>query len=435
MKEDFLLLLNVRACSTGKTLKPGYIAKKEIRKIAADSKQSPVTLKSKLDYLVSVGFAQAVGGGGYTLVSIRKVNKTLDLAYDKKTESGVLTGKKYIPYLHCTLPVSKDQRILSTLFLYFLINEIFQRYQFVVNGARTHRSDNRNQETRPENFELSIEKIMERGNYTSKMQVWRLLNQLESVGLCSIQRGQSYGACNRITLHPLSSAKWSKLNGKREATNPLAKLSEILKELNPKTTTKGKKVKRIVLAKKPKKVPIKLNAAEEKFRKVLDAGLTGILCDSNVGLNEAYRYGRKISRLMFSKLLVYCLNDKDLRSILLTEFGVVNFEVKEMNGVYKYQRDSDLMYLDYNYHNVSLVESGGNYSFGQVLVSKGEGVISAKDTAYAIVRANDLAHARKQALIAQEKEHEQRERKRRKEEIERLMTEGLKRMADKMCII
>jgi len=186
--------------------KDGFIAKHEIKSLANANGESNANTLRKLRTLADHGYI-IDNGWGYVLTSTKVINNNLNLYSNRKTNAGT---RLVCPFIKAD---ANDLKQIEFIKFYFLIQQINDRYKFVSNGRRT---SNLKKIKAPDMFQLSIDKIVERGQYTNKMSVWRMINQLENVGLICVQRGKKndsgYIDCNMYRLFPLERANWNNIN-------------------------------------------------------------------------------------------------------------------------------------------------------------------------------------------------------------------------------
>lgn len=354
------------------TRKHGFITRKEVQRIADSNKESKSNFLRKLDKLVDAGYI-VKNKWGFQLTSWKTINNNLKLYKYKKDTNGELTKKTYTPFVKAVLPETNDVKVIEVIMMYLLIVQIHNQYQFRANGSK--RDKRKLRPKFPENFALSADKICQRGNYNSKMEVWRLLNFLENVGLADIDRGAkvagSYNECSTITLYPLYKASWNNLYKSRRAPSLRQQIESIPKPV---------KTKRVLLKPSEKKVKkvVEYSSVENLLYKCLNAGMQDILVDEDV-LSYAYKTKagkrRKVIKSQFSEILVHVLNDKDLRNILMTVFKPENFLITEKEGSY-FDSNPDTFAKDrykfFKYHHVQLVEAGGNFEIGNFFYSRSD---------------------------------------------------------------
>jgi len=333
----------------GNTQKNGFVSKKEVERVAIANGQTKRSLVNKLSSLASNGFIEK-DKWGYTLTSTKTINQKLKLSYKK------INGKEHTPFKKVELPA--NQNVIELSRLYYLIQQIYSQYLFRSNVCA---SDNRNVK-RPEKFELSIEKICVKGQYKNKMRVWRLINQLENVGLIAIIRGAKNGLrndCNKYTLLPFYKANWNLIDVQRRPYSykqQLKRITGLSVSAKKKLTTRMKNV-------------VVYNNSQKLFYKCLELGLQDILVQKG-HLAATYksfgrRKGRKVSKSMLSELLIHTLNDAELRNIVFKLMSPDQINVFETEGHYfdtrlhTFARDR---YTFFNCHKVELVNSGGNFN-------------------------------------------------------------------------
>lgn len=353
VKSDYNNWLLIKGYASGVVQKDGFIMKRDVQKVADLSSQSKSNLIKKLRSLVSAGLIDK-NKYGYTLTSKHKINRKLNLINFKN-------GTERTPFFKYELtPSINNNRQLELIKLYYLIIQIFIQYQFRANAIKTDK-----RKTLPESFELSMEKIMKRGNYKSTMTVMRLIDDLERVKLTTIAKGAKGNLriaqkdCNQYTLHPLSKVNWNRLD------NEPKDWKLFLRNLDGKST---RKPKRKIADQKVKKVT-HYNSSEVKFQKVLKAGLQDILVEAGVLSNRYKSFGssagRKLEKAKYSECLSYALNDSELRKILFKVISPKEILVENSDSYFydarlsTYSKDR---YNFFNYHQLGLVESNGNFN-------------------------------------------------------------------------
>lgn len=332
---DYLL---TKGYANAVVCKDGFIKKSEIQKVADVAHISKNAMVNRLNNLVATGYISK-NKYGYTLTSRNKINSQLKLT---KTKNGV----EKTPFIKIDLaPAKVNNYQLELMKMYYLIIQIFSRRNFIVNGKKIHRKLAK--KILPENFELSLEKIMIRGNYKSKMQVRKLVYDLAHIGLLNIVRGKKnessgYYDCNKYSLLPLSKVDWSKLETVNE--NLLSRKEKFNLILESKIGFKKKKSESLRL-KKPK-IKIQYNDAEILFRKLAKKEL-----------------GKNLNRQQISNALATILNDSKQRKNLFTVIKPEQIQVEFKEGYFYDARLKTPCYDRYHffkYHHISLVTAAGS---------------------------------------------------------------------------
>src|SRR5579859_7889674 len=130
--------------------KPGFVSKTELQKLADNNLESKNTLVKKLNHLGTGGFITK-SPWGYTLTSKNKIHNNLKFKTTKNAK-----GIENCPFKKLLIPKTNDVKVLDVSKLYLLIQQIFNQYRFRTN---VNKSDSLKAK-RPENFELSIDKII-----------------------------------------------------------------------------------------------------------------------------------------------------------------------------------------------------------------------------------------------------------------------------------
>ena len=340
--------------------KDGFIALKEIQNIADANGESKGNLQKKIRRLVDAGFVQK-SKHGVVMTSKRTIHKNLNLYYKKKN------GKEHTPFIKLDNIHSTYQ--FDLIRLYLLMKQIRDRYLYQKNG-RTNRKLGK---TAPEYFELSLDKICERGKYKSKMTVNRMIDGLVRLGLLERIKGLMNNTkighydCNKYLIwnKPLSKINWGLLDCPKEID-----WKALFKSLpdKPNTRLKVKRGTRRSAIKTEKTEP---NEIQKKFIWFMESGCQDILVDNGI-LTKLYhsfgmKRGRRISISMIPRILTEILNDTQLREIFFTVFkpsDVMVFDKAE--GSFYNSNLSIPRYRALNsfqYHHVKFVTDGtGNCS-------------------------------------------------------------------------
>lgn len=350
--------------------KDGFIAKAELQKIADVNGESKGNLMKKIGRLVENELIEK-GRYGYTLISTKKINRKLGLNSTRK-------GKEYTPFVK--IENAKSLNHIELLRLYFLIVQIRSQYLYQKNGRITRRTTSQ----APEYFELSLDKICKRGKYDSKMTVNRMIDALVSLKLLNRIKGKmnnekiGHYDCNQYQITGKSPFKvnWNLLSTSTAEDN----FKKFLRESDKESFGSNKKKlrqSRILLGSTKKKA--EYSEIEQKLHAFMKAGCQDILVDNGI-LSRHFRSfgsrcGRKVSRSMFSKILVAILNDTELRKIFLTVFDLKDVLVIENAEGMAYNPNLDVpryrAFNSFKYDHVELVnDRSGNYDDFQDVVLK-----------------------------------------------------------------
>lgn len=352
--------------------KDGFIAKSEVQGIADANGESKNNLLKKIRRLVDQGFVEK-NKYGYTLVSTKKLNRKLKLSSVKK-------GKEHTPFLK--IENARSLRHIELLRLYFLIIQIRRQHLYRKNGRITRRSPS----PAPEYFELSLDKICEKGKYNSKTTVNGMIGDLVALGLLKRIKGKfnntkvAHYDCNQyqFTRKGTQSINWDLLDAVTQID-----YKKLFREINDGISEKkAMNRSRVGLSKRK----IIYTEIEKRLHEFLRKGCQDILVDNGV-LSRHFRSfgskpGRKITRNMFPKVLTAILNDVDLRKIFFTRFEPKDVLVNEDAEGVVYNANLNIPRYralnSFKYDHVELVnDKSGNYSeYQDVILNSRESICS-----------------------------------------------------------